>query len=320
MENDLVRSLRQQSGLITSGISDAKEVDARMFRSFLQDGTDVHGSHPLFYWLRSRGRGAFVSNGEASLALSWRPDTGCLVALRPVGDLEAMVDLLELLASVTYAKWPNMPLITRYCNAALAAKLIERAWSQPSAPWSSNAPSDDETYPEVVVTGDPAAMPVGTRYWEVRRALRLHGEECAYRATEALLNCGEADFIAHHAARVEHYGEHEKTFNASLLASLGLLHQEGLRYHYLFRHRSIYAFAVTGNMTGTTHGYYMGAMRGPRLATYFQWRIYLEERRRGAVALNFGGSETESLYLYKVGTFPDHYLQQTVMLQAPTSR
>jgi hypothetical protein len=72
---------------------------------------------------------------------------------------------------------------------------------------------------------------------------------------------------------------------------------------------------ITGNNTGVSHSYYRGICKQPHLSTYLLWQIYLNERNHGAVALNLGGSEKESLHQYRVRTFRDHSLQSTYALE-----
>lgn len=315
VDHELAELLRHEPGLHVAEMSTLAEARSHMFPTFLQAGTDVHGSHGLFYWLRARGKGVFLWADNAGIVLTWRPDVGRLVALRPIGELGAVVDLLDTVAKLTSIRWPCVPLVARYCSNPVAARLAKRGWARPSRPWLPDMPLDDEAYPEVVITGAPLETPNGRQYKFVRIAAYRHAARYSYHASSAPIDCGEAKFITTQTARVDRYDEQEKSFNAALLAALNFRHHHGITYHYLLRGGQLFGFSITSNTTGVSHSHFMGTSKLSRLSTYFNWKIYLEERRRGALALNLGGSETESLHLFKIRTFPEHVLQQTTILQ-----
>jgi hypothetical protein len=287
--------------------------------TFLQADHDVHGSHGLFYWLRARGHGQIVATDNAAVVLAWRGDVGRLAALRPVGDCDAVVDLLDGLAHAAAAIRPPVPLVARYCSRPVADRLEQRGWHALTSPWHPAAPADDETYPEVIVTAPAVEVPAGQRYKPLRQAIALHYRHCGYHASPTPLGCGETTIITT-AARGAGYDDHEIGFHHALLASLHTGGHDGLTYHYLTRHGGLAGFAITADLTGIAHGYYLATENRPRLASYFLWLIYLQQRRSGAHALNLGGSETASLHQFKTRTFPDHRLQATRALQHPGSR
>jgi hypothetical protein len=297
--------------------SDLSRTD--LLPTYLQADHDVHGSHGLFYWLRARGRGQIVATDNAAIVLAWRGDVGRLAAFRPVGDRDAVVDLLEAVARAAGAIRPAVPLVARYCSPPVADRLEQRGWQALTTPWQPAAHADDETYPEVIVTAPAVELPTGQRYKPLRQAIALHYRRCDYHASPAPLGDGETTFITTTAARAAGYDDHEIGFNHALLASLHTGGHDGLTYHYLTRHGRLAGFAITANLTGIAHGYYLATANLPRLTGYFLWLIYLQQRRSGAHALNLGGSETASLHQFKTRTFPDHRLQTTHALQHPGS-
>jgi hypothetical protein len=315
VDHELAELLRHEPGLHVAEMSTLADARSPMFPTFLQAGTDVHGSHGLFYWLRARGKGLFLWTDNAGIVLTWRPDVGRLVALRPIGELDAVVDLLDTVAKLTSIRWPCVPLVARYCSNAVATRLVKRGWARPSRPWLPDMPLDDEAYPEVVITGTPLETPNGRQYKFVRNAAYRHAARYSYHASSAPIDYGEAKFITTQTARVDRYDEQEKSFNAVLLGALNFRHHYGITYRYPFRGRQLSGFAITSNTTGVSHRYFTGTPKVSCLSTYFHWKIYIEERRRGALALNLGGSETESLHVFKIRTFPEHVLQQTTILQ-----
>lgn len=292
---------------------------ADLLPTWLQDGADVHGSHGLFYWLRARGRGHVVSTGDAATVLTWRADVARLVALRPVGPTEAVVALLHELADVAGSARPACPLVARYCTHAVARRLAELGWESMVDSWHQSAPLDDETHPEVIVTAPVTEIPAGQRYKPVREAIFRHAARYTYRSSPVPLSLGEEAFVERDNARAADSDGHERGFNTAVLASLAGRRHDWLTYHYLIRD-GVAGFAVTGNVTGIAHGYYLAARDVPRLTTYLLWLIYLQQRRAGAAALNLGGSEAASLHTFKVRTFPDHRLQSTAILQRHPSR
>jgi hypothetical protein len=147
VDHELAELLRHEPGLHVAEMSTLADARSPMFPTFLQAGTDVHGSHGLFYWLRARGKGLFLWTDNAGIVLTWRPDVGRLVALRPIGELDAVVDLLDTVAKRTSIRWPCVPLVARYCSNAVATRLVKRGWARPSRPWLPDMPLDDGAYP-----------------------------------------------------------------------------------------------------------------------------------------------------------------------------
>jgi len=310
----LAEALRRRGGVRVLDLSVAEFNRADVLPTFLQSEVDVHGSHGLFYWLRARGRGAFVTSNDAGMMLTWRPDVRRLAAVRPVGDLDAVVALLEAAAAHAPA---DVAFVVRYCAGDVAARLRERGWTGMRGRWRPDAPADDETFPEVILTAPVMDLPGGQGYRPVREAVSRHHGRYAYRASARPLGIGEARFIRREAARAGGYDEHEAGFTAAVLTSLDAARHDWLTYHYLSRGQRLAGFAITANITGIAHGYYLATLGVPRLTTFFLWHIYLQQRRSGAFALNLGGSETASLHEFKTRTFPEHVLQQTTVLQPP---
>ncbi|NUS73886.1 MAG: hypothetical protein HOQ05_10820 [Corynebacteriales bacterium] len=317
MNDELEALLSREAGLRVVQLSTLVQTRGEQFPTFLQAGEDVHGSHMLFYWLRARGRGLYVSDDNAAFVLSWRADVARLVALRPVGDIDAIVNLLDTVAKLVSNEWPDIPLVVRYCGAALSERLAERDWRSMSQVWAEDAPLDDETHPEVIITGQPVEVPEGPAYRPVRKSILRHQGSFTYKSSPAPLHCGEIDFIASQAARAENYDELEVGFNQALVSAIAALPATDMRYHYLFQDDKLAGLAISANTTGLTHSYYMGTTKASRLSTYFQWLIYLEERRMGSTGLNLGGSETESLHEFKMYTFPEHELGRSQIFQSP---
>ena len=309
--------LRHQDDLHVTRISAMMTSRIPIFPVFTQAGIDVHGSHGLFYWLRTRGKGVIIQTNNAGLVIAWRPDVKSFIALRPVGELNAIAYLLNKVAEITLTKWPGGPFIARYCSNVVTNRMIDHGWVLPPNPWSLNRPFDDEAYPEVIITSDPLEIPQGKDGNLVRKAINLNADKYSYRTSPIPIDCGEVELIRTRAARADHYDDQEISFNEALLAALDFRDHDAITYHYLFRGDHLSGFAVTANTTGISHVYYAGTTKTSRLSVYFQWKIYLEERRKDASALNLGGSETESLHTFKTRTFPKRELQQTTILQPP---
>jgi len=62
---------------------------------FMQGNIDVHGSHELFYWTRSRGQGLIVTSRTATVVVYYSPDMNRIVLLRPAGHIDAIVSLID---------------------------------------------------------------------------------------------------------------------------------------------------------------------------------------------------------------------------------
>jgi hypothetical protein len=317
LEIKLADSLRRQSDLDVIQLSKADYARFDLFPTLLQAGVDVHGSHGLFYWLRTRGRGICVRNDRAGAVLAWRPDVGSLLVLRPVGDLDAIVDLFDIVRKVISNAWPGMSLVARYCIDAVADRMVDRGWIAQSGPFLSDALLDDEAYPEILIVADPVDMPPGSKYRAIRKAIHRYRDDCTYFASTVPIGRGEQEFIMNKTARTHHFDMREIDFNNSVATTLNLSHHGQVHYHYLFHCDNFAGFAITGNTTGVSHGYYLGTIKSSRISAYFHWLIYQEERRRGALAYNLGGSENASLHIFKTQTFPDHTLRRTKVLQFP---
>jgi hypothetical protein len=312
----LASALRDRPGLSVTPLSRRDCHRPGLLPTYLQDGHDVHGSHGLFYWLRARQRGLVVSAGNAALILTWRPDVRRLAALRPVGTASAIASLLDTVTAAASAALPGIPLLARYCGDPLAAALLARRWQPFREAWCPEAPLDDEAFPEVVITAGPARMPPGQKYKSLREAITWHQGEYRFMASPHPLG-GEAQAITASTNPARPARAQEAEFDAAVLAALGSGQHHGLAYHYLHHGTELAGWAVTGNTTGTSHGYYLWTARVPRLASYFLWQIYLHERRSGAAALNLGGSETQSLHDFKTRTFPGHELRKSTILCPP---
>jgi hypothetical protein len=289
---------------------------AGLLPTFLQAGQDVHGSHGLFYWLRARQRGLVVSQGPAAIVLAWRPDVRRLVALRPVGDASTVADLLDTVIKVTAGTLPSVRLVARYCGDTLTGVLLARGWDVFDGAWCPGAPLDDEAFPEVVITADPADIPQGKDCKSLREAITWHRGAYSFHASRWPRG-GEAEIIARSSALTRPGRTPGTSFEAAVISALDFGHSDGLTYHYLHDGTRLAGCSIAGNTTGICHGYYLWTARVPRLAAYFLWQIYLHERRNGATALNLGGSETESLFRYKTRTFPGHALQRSAILSSP---
>ncbi|MFI5068789.1 MAG: hypothetical protein ACHP9Z_33085 [Streptosporangiales bacterium] len=316
MNSLLAGALRTQAGLRVTPLSRLTWHQAALLPAFLQDGQDVHGSHGLFYWLRARQHGLAVAQGPAALVLTWRPDVGRLAALRPAGDASTAADLLDTVAKVISAAFPGAGLVARYCGDRLTALLLARGWRAFDGAWSADAPLDDEAFPEVIITADPAGIPLGKDCKSLREAITWHRDACRFQASAQPLG-GEAQLITRGLTHARPGHAPAVSFEAAVMSALDLPRRDGLTYHYLYHGSRLAGFSVAGNTTGVSHGYYLQTARIPRLATYFLWQIYLHERRNGATAFNLGGSETESLFRYKTRTFPHHALQRTSILSPP---
>jgi hypothetical protein len=318
LEAQLADSLRRESNLDVIQLEPSDYARFDSFPTLLQTGVDVHGSHGLFYWLRTRGAGILVRNDRTAAVLAWRPDFGSLVVVRPVGDPDAIAEVFGVVRKVVSNTWPGISLVAWYCTDAVADRMVDRGWIASPSPLLSDALLDDEAYPEVLIVTDPAEMPSGGEYRTIRKAILRYSGSCFYFASTTPIRCGESEFIINKTARTRHFGGRESDFNKSVVAALDFPYHDQAVYHYLFRDSELVGFAITGNTTGISHGYYLGTIRSSRISTYFHWRIYQEERRRGALAYNLGGSESESLHLFKTQTFPDHILRRTRVLYFPS--
>jgi hypothetical protein len=316
IEKTLAAALRASPGLSVAPLSGHDCHRPGLLPTYLQEGRDVHGSHGLFYWLRARQRGLVVSGGNAAVILAWRPDVRRLAALRPVGAARAAASLLDTVAAAASVVLPDVPLLARYCGDPLADALLARRWQPFKGAWCPQAPLDDEAFPEVVITAEPSGLPPGRKYKSLREAITWHQDDYRFMASPHPLG-GEAQAITGSMTPVRPARAQEADFDAAVLAALGSGQHHGLAYHYLHHGTELAGWAVTGNTTGTSHGYYLWTARVPRLASYFLWQIYLHERHSGAAALNLGGSETQSLHNYKTGTFPGHELRKSTILCPP---
>ena len=315
MDNELAELLRHEPGLHVAEMSTLAEARSHMFPTFLQAGTDVHGSHGLFYWLRARGKGVFLWADNAGVVLTWRPDVGRLVALRPIGELDAVVDLLDTVAKRTAIRWPCVPLVARYCSNAVAARLVKRGWARPPRPWLPGMPLDDEAYPEVVITGTPLGTPNGRQYKFVRTAAYRHAARYSYHASSAPIDCGEAKFITTqpHAPIATMDKKRASTRLFSQRLTFAITMELPITTCFAVASSSVSRSPPTRRACRTATSWVLPSYRV--FQHILNWKIYLEERRRGALALNLGGSETESLHVFKVPTFPEHVLHQTTILQ-----
>jgi hypothetical protein len=315
MERLLADALRAHPGVEVTVLSRRNWHRRGLFPTLLQAGQDVHGSHGLFYWLRARQRGLAVCQGRAAVVLAWRPDVRRMAALRPVGDASMAADLLDTVVKVVSATL-GVRTVARYCGDALTGVLLARGWLVFDGAWCPGAPLDDEAFPEVVITADPAGMPQGKNCKSLREAISWHQRAYSFRASAQPLG-GEAEVITGSPVPARPESLPAASFAAAVISALDSDCRDGLTYHYLHDGSRLAGFSVAGNTTGVSHGYYLWTARVPRLAAYFLWQIYLHERHNGATALNLGGSETPSLFRYKTRTFPHHALQRSSILQSP---
>jgi hypothetical protein len=315
MESVLAGALRAHPGVKVTMLSSLNWHRPALLPTLLQAGQDVHGSHGLFYWLRARQRGLAICQGDAAVVLAWRPDARRMAALRPVGEASMAADLLDTVTRVVSATL-GVRTTARYCGDALTAVLLARGWQVFDGVWCPGAPLDDEAFPEVIITADPAAMPQGKNCKSLREAITWHQRAYCFRATSQPLG-GEAAVIPGGSAPARPASMPAASFGAAVISALDSDYRGGLTCHYLHDGTQLAGFSIAGNTTGISHGYYLWTARVPRLAAYFLWQIYLHERRNGATALNLGGSETPSLFRYKTRTFPHHTLQRSSILQSP---
>jgi hypothetical protein len=286
---------------------------------FMQGNIDVHGSHELFYWTRSRGQGLIVTSEAAAVVVHYSPDMDCIVLLRPAGPIDAIVPLIDEVSAVIAAACDSEDIVVRYCGAELANELSKAGWKDLSRPLLPSAYADDETWPEVLIKSSPAECPQGAEGKPVRAAITRHQGRCEYLSERSLLDCGELDFILGGSSRSHISNGFENSFNSAVVSFIKESEHRNLKYHYLFRESAIIGFGVTGRTTHVAHSYYTGVVKEARLSTYFIWQIHLTEMKEGANALNMGGSETESLYIYKSQTFRDHSVRFTKVLESPAT-
>jgi hypothetical protein len=312
----LAAALRAEAGAIITPLTRRNWHQTGLFPALVQAGRDVHGSHGLFYWLRARQRGWVVSQGHAAVVLAWRPDVRHLVALRPVGNAGTAADLLDTVIKVASVAAPRSRLVVRYCGQALATVLLARGWHGFGGVWCPGAPLDDEAFPEVIITADPADVPLGKGWKSLREAISWHHGHYRFHASSRLLGAA-AQVPGLSSSLAGPSSTPWASFEAAVASALDGAKRAGLTYHYLHDGTQLAGFSIAGNTTGVAHGYYLWTARVPRLASYFLWQIYLHERRHGATAFNLGGSETSSLFSYKTRTFPGHLLQPTSILCPP---
>lgn len=287
---------------------------------FMQGNIDVHGSHELFYWTRSRGHGLIVTSETAAVVVHYSSDMNRIVVLRPAGPTDAIVTLTSEVCTAIAASCDSKDIVVRYCGAELASELSKAGWTDLSRPLLPSAYADDETWPEVLIKSSPVEFPQGADGRRVRVAITRHHGRCDYRSELHLLDRGELDFILGGSSRSHVSDGFENNFNSAVVSFIKDGRYRNLRFHYLFRESTIIGFAVTGKTTHVAHSYYIGVIKEARLSTYFNWQIYLTEIRERASAFNMGGSEAESLYIYKSQTFGDHSVRVTKVLESPISR
>ncbi|MGH8426076.1 MAG: hypothetical protein ACRER3_27545, partial [Pseudomonas fluorescens] len=288
---------------------------------FMQGSIDVHGSHELFYWTRSRGQGLIVSSETAVVVVHYSPDMGRIVLLRPAGSVDAIIALIGEASAAIAVSCDSVDIVVRYCGTELVSALSKAGWKPLSRPLLPSAYADDETWPEVLIKSSPVVCPHGADGRPVRAAIARHQDRYEYRSERSLLDCGELDFILGGSSRSHISDGFENDFNSAVVSFIEEGEYRDLRFHYLFRESAIIGFGVTGRTTHVAHSYYTGVVKEARLSAYFLWQIYLTEAKEGASALNMGGSETKSLHIYKSQTFGDHSIRFTKVLEFPaTSR
>src|SRR5262249_54299842 len=150
--------------------------------------------------------------------------------------------------------------------------LSERRWVDRAQVALPDSIVDDEKYPEVVIIAPPVAVPKGRRYRPIRKAINKYKNSCDYVVMDTPVGGIEPDFIMLRSARAGQFDDHEESFNRTLINSLGVFSRGDTRYHYLFRGAELVGLAITGNTTGVTHGYYLGALNCPGLSTYLHWQ------------------------------------------------
>jgi hypothetical protein len=286
---------------------------------FMQGGIDVHGSHELFYWTRSRGQGLIVTSETAAVVVYYSPDMDCIVLLRPAGPIDAIVPLIDEVSAAIAASYDSENIVVRYCGAELVTALSTAGWKDLSRPLLPSADADDETWPEVLIKSSPVEFPQGADGRPVREAITRHQGRCEYRSERSLLDCGELGFMLGGSSRSHVSDGFENNFNSAVASFIKESRYRNLKFHYLFRESTVIGFGVTGRTTHVAHSYYTGAIKEARLSTYFIWQIHLTEMKEGANALNMGGSETESLHIYKSQTFGDHSVRVTKVLESPAT-
>jgi len=283
--------------------------------AFTQGGVEVHGSHPLFYWTRSRGEGFLISLGGATVLLHYSVEMKGFVLVRPVGNLDAISDLVNGIAEVVARSFAREKIVIRYCSFILTERLKREGWARLSSPLLDSAYADDETWPEVTLVGDYSNFLLGYKARPVRKSISRYNDLCGYRVEECPLEIGESDFILSGSYRATFCGDYEASFNRSLASFLKRGNHTGLRFHYLNFGSELWAFGITGRNTNFSHCYYSGVTKQPRLNTYLLWKMFTHERSLGAQGLNLGGSEVHSLYTYKANTFPAYHVNATHVLE-----
>jgi hypothetical protein len=282
---------------------------------YLQDDDDVHGSHELFYWTRSRGSGSLVSSEDAAVLLYYSEPFDRIILVRPVGNLAGIIKILDAVSSVIHAVTPGESVVVRYCNSKISNELRKLGWSELSRPLLQSAYVDDETWPEVILCDPAYESPQGAEHRVIRKAILRYQEKYHYKAEKNLIGLGELEFMLDGSSRADVCDSYENSFNYSLVEFLKLNKDCDLTYHYLISENCLVGFGVTGRNTSSSHCYYSGVHKEPRLSTYFLWRMYVTERNSGADSLNFGGSEQRSLYEYKSKTFRKNLLRFTYALE-----
>lgn len=315
IESEILAKLNSSGSTVFAQKLDANFDLKTSVSDYLQNGIDVHGSHPLFYWTRCRGEGVLVQSESAAVVLHYSLDLAKVVLMRPMGDAASIGALLTTLRNVLNEVLGGETVLLRYCSPILAGELRKSGWKSLPAPLFESAYADDETWPEVILESRPDEFPQGPRGRPVREAIFRHKGQYEYRAESEPLHCGELDFVLNGSFRSSFCDGYETDFNHAVVSFLKQGNCSNLTFHYLLRSSKLWGFGVTGNNTSIAHCYYSGVVKQARLTTYFFWQIYLNERKKGAQALNLGGSENHSLHQYKSKTFGDHALGITCILE-----
>lgn len=263
-----------------------------------QDGIDLHGGHPLFYWQRARGRGRLVSAGPAAVVSAVREDVRKITLIRPVGASTHIVPLVCQLAS-ELGSYSEYPVVVRYCGQQLCDQLRENGWREVSSPWDEYSTADDESFPQIIA-GIPATnIPEGIDYKRMRSAERRFRESMSYSASDSLMFGDEREWclLEERARQRGCWTQISDFLNVTFDAC-----EQGLplvTYHYLHEGTNIVGFAVTGLHRQMSHGLLLIVAAVDNLAYYFLWKIMEQQSRSGATQLNCGGSEYAGLSRFK---------------------
>jgi len=264
------------------------------------------GFHPLFYFQRARGDIFVIEDNDVTLVCSNRLDVKKFIIIRPIGNIASIVNTLKKLSSHFIDEYGFFYI--KYANEELKTILNNEFNISFDFFWSGNSLFDDETYPQIqydLMEVNDIAISKRSKHRWIRQCIKsfkssIYHKKLVYSQIEfeKLLNFSKINVPKSIKNKIqslnEFYGFVNSTFDGITK------YNKNIDFHiFLNNLDEIVGILISAHKEAHVDVYFLSHKNLPKLSTFILVTVMKYYLDKGASYFCVGGSETESLHLFK---------------------